>query len=78
MKILHGTWIPDETFELIAAGGFYLWVETTEASQTKNSTTIHPNLLSSKDLETFLAQELGIKNPQSDGITTNYFLLPTV
>ncbi len=77
MKILHGTWIPDETFELIAAGGFYLWVETTEARKTKNSTTIHPYQLSSKDLEAFLSQELGLKNLQSDGITPKYFLLPT-
>ena len=78
MKILHGTWIPDETEELIQSGGFYLWVETTEASLTKNSTTIHPYQLSAKNLESFLGQELGIKNLQSDSITPKYFLLPTV
>ncbi len=77
MKILHGTWIPDETEELIAAGGFYLWVETTTARKTKNSTRIHPYQLSSKDLEAFLLEELGIKNLQSDAITPKYFLLPT-
>ncbi|WP_019504935.1 DEAD/DEAH box helicase [Pleurocapsa sp. PCC 7319] len=78
MKILHGTWIPDETEELIQSGGFYLWVEATEPKTTKNSKTIHPYQLSGKNLESFLAQDLGIKNLQSDGITPKYFLLPTV
>ena len=52
MKILHGTWIPDETENLIQSGGFFLWVETTEFWKPKNS-TIHPDQLSSKDLEAF-------------------------
>ena len=77
MKILHGTWIPDETEELIAAGGFYLWVETTEARKTKNSTTIHPYQLSAPDLAAFLGQDLGVKNLQPDAIAPKYFLLPT-
>ena len=76
MKILHGTWIPDETEELIAAGGFYLWVETTEVKKIKNSTA-HPFQLSNKDLEVFLAQILGIKNLRSDNLAPKYFLLPT-
>ena len=77
MKILHGTWIPDEKEELIQSGGFYLWVETTEPKTITNSKTIHPYQLSAKNLESFLAQDLGIKNLQSDGITPKYFLLPT-
>ncbi|MDJ0572747.1 MAG: DEAD/DEAH box helicase [Pleurocapsa sp. MO_192.B19] len=77
MKILHGTWIPDETEDLIQSGGFYLWVETTKPKTTKNSTTIHPYQLSAKNLEFFLAQDLGIKNIQADAITPKYFLLPT-
>ncbi len=77
MKILHGTWIPDETENLIQSGGFFLWVETTEFWKPKNS-TIHPYQLSSKDLEAFLGKDLGIKNLQSDAIVPKYFLLPTV
>ncbi len=77
MKILHGTWIPDETEELIQSGGFYLWVETTEARKTKNSTTIHPYQLSAPDLAAFLEQDLGVKNLQPDAIAPKYFLLPT-
>lgn len=77
MKILHGTWIPDETENLIQSGGFFLWVETTEFKKTKNS-KIHPYQLSRKDLEAFLVQGLGIKNLQSDAIVPKYFLLPTV
>lgn len=77
MKILHGTWIPDETEELIQSGGFYLWVETTAVKKTKKS-TIHPYQVSGKDLAGFLEQDLGIKNLQSDTITPKYFLLPTV
>ena len=77
MKILHGTWIPDETENLIQSGGFFLWVETTEFWKSKNS-TIHPYQLTGKDLEAFLVQDLGIKNLQSDAIVPKYFLLPTV
>ena len=77
MKILHGTWIPDETEELIQSGGFYLWVETTKVKKTKNSTKNHPDQLSGKDLAAFLEQDLGIKNLQPDTITSKYFLLPT-
>ena len=77
MKILHGTWIPEKTEEFIAAGGFYLWVETTKVKQTKKSTETYPDRLSNKDLAVFLEQDLGIKNIQSDAITPKYWLLPT-
>ena len=76
MKILHGTWIPNETEDLIQSGGFYLWAESTVAKKTK-STTIHPHQLSAQDLAAFLTQELGLKNLQPDAITPQYFLLPT-
>ena len=78
MKILHGTWIPEETEDLIQSGGFYLWVETTKVKKTKNSIKTYPDRLSSKDLLVFLGQDLGIKNLQPDAITPKYFLLPTV
>ena len=68
MKIIHGTWIPEDTEELIQSGGFYLWVETTVVKKTRKSTT-HPYQLSAKDL--------GIKNLQVDAVTPKYFLLPT-
>jgi hypothetical protein len=77
MKILHGTWIPDEAKELIQSGGFYLWVETTAVKKTKKSKT-HPYQVSGKDLAGFLGQDLGVKNSQVDTITPKYFLLPTI
>lgn len=76
MKILHGTWIPNETEEFIQSGGFYVWVETTKLKKRKNS-TIHPYQLSTKDLAAFLERDFGIKNLQTDVITPKYFLLPT-
>ena len=76
MKILHGTWIPDETEELIQSGGFYLWVETRSVKKTKNSTKIHSHYLD-QDLVGFLEQGLGIRSPELDAITPKYFLLPT-
>ncbi|MEM7594290.1 MAG: ATP-dependent helicase, partial [Cyanobacteria bacterium P01_A01_bin.83] len=77
MKILHGTWIPEETEGLIQSGGFYLWVETTKVKQSKKSTKIYPARLTGKDLAVFLEQDLGIKNLQSDAIEAKYWLLPT-
>ena len=76
MKILHGTWIPEETKELVQSGGFYLWVETTKVRKTKKSTEIYSDRFSDKDLVAFLG-DLGIKNLQSDAITPKYWLLPT-
>ncbi len=37
MKILHGTWIPDRSHEFIQRGNFYIWVETTETTQTAST-----------------------------------------
>ena len=76
MKILHGTWIPDETEELIQSGGFYLWVETKSVKKTKSSGNNYGDLLCDRDLAAFLEQ-LGIQNLQPETITTKHFLLPT-
>ncbi len=77
MKILHGTWIPDNTEDFIQSGGFYLWVETTEAKKRTKSSQIHPFQLAQADLESFLQTELGIKKLAEDAISPRYFLLPT-
>ena len=77
MKILHGTWIPDNTGDFIQSGGFYLWVETTEAKKRKKSSQIHPFQLPQADLESFLQNELGIKKLSEEAIIPRYFLLPT-
>ena len=81
MKILHGTWIPDSDTEFTQSGGFYLWVEITQAKKNQKSTQIHPRQLPKDALDSFLSQELGIKPPPysqlAESIETKYFLLPT-
>ena len=77
MKILHGTWIPEEKEEFILSGGFYLWVETIKVKQTKKSIETYPDRLAGKDLAVFLERDLGIKNLQSDAIEPKYWLIPT-
>ena len=37
MKILHATWIPQNTDEYEQNGAFYLWVETIAASRGKKA-----------------------------------------
>jgi SNF2 family DNA or RNA helicase len=88
MYILHGTWIPEATDSFIQTGQFYLWVETAEPTQ-RRQTGIHPNHLSAKDLLQFWTDTLGLeplvpKNPSyynkpnvAEVIQTNHFLLPT-
>ena len=79
MKILHGTWIPDET-AFIQKGAFYLWVETTEPSHKHTSSrAIHPCQLGRDELEAFLDNELGVKpgRPLEQLISPRYFLLPS-
>jgi SNF2 family DNA or RNA helicase len=79
MKVIHGTWIPDASTGYIQQGSFYLWVETPinyEGHQQK----IHPGHLNKNDLERFLIQELGFKEPAaiiSQRISPKYFALPT-
>ena len=79
MKILHGTWIPNET-AFIQKGAFYLWVETTEPSHKHTSSrAIHPCQLGRDELEAFLDNELGVKSgrPLEQLISPRYFLLPS-
>ena len=82
MKILHGTWIPQPGEEFIQQGAFYIWVETTEKKQFRQSTQRHPRQIPAADLATLLSTELGIKPPLprqlQDLISPQYFLLPTV
>ena len=82
MKILHGTWIPQPGEEFIQQGAFYIWVETTEQKQFRQSTQRHPRQIPAADLATLLSTELGIKPPLprqiEDLISPQYFLLPTV
>jgi SNF2 family DNA or RNA helicase len=84
MNILHGTWIPQPEGEFIQKGAFYLWVETIEATKKRKiAQNSHPSQLFKDDLETFVAQVLGIKgelrsHPIAEQITPQYFLLPSV
>ena len=82
MKILHGTWIPQSGEEFIQQGSFYIWVETTEQKQFRQSTQRHPRQIPAADLATLLSTELGIKPPLprqiEELISPQYFLLPTV
>jgi SNF2 family DNA or RNA helicase len=83
MKVIHGTWIPDEESNYIQSGKFYLWVETSFSKKRpgKSKQRIHLNHLDSKDLRVFLRQELGIKEHESimeQRIFSKYFALPTV
>jgi SNF2 Helicase protein len=77
VKILHGTWIPEDESQFIRTGGFYLWVETTQKKKAKDTTSqIHPHHLQQADLELFLNNVLGIK-PSAEAISPKSFLLPT-
>ncbi|MGL6281430.1 MAG: hypothetical protein ACRC2J_03380, partial [Microcoleaceae cyanobacterium] len=64
MKILHGTWIPQENDQFIQKGTFCLWVETAPSQRrqtrkkqnvsensSENFPALHPHHLLSKDLE---------------------------
>ncbi len=81
MRILHGTWIPQNEDGFIQNGAFYLWVETTETHSSNRAETIHPRHLSGEELVTFLSEELGIKSPSPQPLKTDispkYFLLPS-
>ncbi|MCZ6679915.1 MAG: DEAD/DEAH box helicase [Candidatus Poribacteria bacterium] len=62
MKILHGTWIPENTDDYQQHGAFYLWVETIVANRGRKATNDHPHSLKPKPLEDFLKDELGLKD----------------
>lgn len=81
MRILHGTWIPNEETDFIQSGSFYLWVETQLSQKSyTNSQQIHPGHLVKSELIAFLVQELGIKEHNTQfvqHISPKYFALPT-
>ncbi|NJR18720.1 MAG: DEAD/DEAH box helicase [Calothrix sp. CSU_2_0] len=80
MKIIHGTWIPSANADFMAAGSFFLWVETTVTKTNNKKIKIHPGHLDKKELIAFITQELGINtNPVEleRRIVPQYFALPT-
>ncbi|PSF30498.1 ATP-dependent helicase [Aphanothece hegewaldii CCALA 016] len=82
MKILHGTWIPEASYEFIQTGNFYLWIETSTPKNRKNQpANRHRGQLAKEELALFLANELGLvcssNSPTSREITSKYFLLPS-
>jgi SNF2 family DNA or RNA helicase len=82
MKVIHGTWIPEDSGGYIQPGSFYLWVETSDFPKRKGKSqaSIHPAHLASNELGAFLSQEIGIKDSAAtiqQGISSKYFALPT-
>lgn len=81
MKILHGTWIPNNTSEFIRQGQFYLWVETIPKPSRKKPSLRHPAHLEKAELAEFLRANLGIPELCQNGIKnrifSQYFILPT-
>jgi hypothetical protein len=61
MNVIHGTWIPNDTFDFIQSGNFYLWVES-DGVQKPISHTLHPQHLPEKACLDFLKNVLGV-NP---------------
>jgi SNF2 family DNA or RNA helicase len=83
MKVIHGTWIPDDSDNYIDPGSFCLWVETSSLTKrkSKSQSQIHPAHLASEELGIFLSQEIAIKDSAASirqGISPKYFALPTV
>jgi SNF2 family DNA or RNA helicase len=84
MHIIHGTWIPDDSYEFIRKGAFCLWIETDTPLVRRRSRNdaVHPGHLMQKELATFLLEKLGFQAPVSGALEsafcTKYFLLPTV
>ncbi|MFM2311699.1 MAG: hypothetical protein RLZZ04_975, partial [Cyanobacteriota bacterium] len=85
MKVIHGTWIPEDSGNYIQPGSFYLWVETSSPTKRKGKSRpsihpIHPAHLAADELGAFLSQELGIKDSIAtikQNISSKYFVLPT-
>src|SRR4051794_13330712 len=83
MRIIHGTWIPDDTGEFVQRGAFYLWVETDAPPGTarRQADADHPRHLAHTALASFLAETLGLREtvPGSlaQALSRKYFLLPT-
>lgn len=80
MKVLHGSWIPNQYSDFVQSGAFYLWVETPINNKKRTHTQVHPGHLSSLELLNFLTQTLGIKETEAQlkqRICSKYFALPT-
>jgi SNF2 family DNA or RNA helicase len=77
MRILHGTWIPDEPSDFTRAGAFYVWVEIPAVKKRQKKSSIHPGHLAQSELEAFLVEQLGITVSQSQ-LQARYFILPTI
>ncbi|MGA7934962.1 MAG: hypothetical protein WCA35_15555 [Kovacikia sp.] len=84
MKVLHGSWIPQETDNFIQSGSFYLWVETLEQKRARpKQPNLHNRSLREDELEAFLQDSLGIQDPPfpkfaiKTSISTKFFALPT-
>ncbi|BAY41213.1 putative helicase (plasmid) [Nostoc sp. NIES-2111] len=80
MKVLHGSWIPNQCSDFVQSGAFYLWVETPINNKKRTHTQVHPGHLSSVELINFLTQTLGLKETEAQlkqRICSKYFALPT-
>ena len=86
MKILHGTWIPDQSGDFFQGGNFYIWVELTETKeiatakrkssrQKANSEQLAPKHSASlfePELKAFLFNDLGIKDELLQEVKNRY------
>ena len=71
MKILHGTWIPENTQAFIQSGQFYLWVESSEQRQRSQQDPkeeasippikLHPRQPSPQDILHWFKDDIGLK-----------------
>ncbi len=83
MRIIHGTWIPDDAGEFVQRGAFYLWVETDTPPGTprRRADADHPRHLAHTALATFLTEMLGLRETVPGALARalfrKYFLLPT-
>ena len=83
MRIIHGTWIPDDAGEFVQRGAFYLWVETDAPPGTarRHADADHPRHLAHTALATFLTETLGLRESVpgalARALSKKYFLLPT-
>ena len=77
MKIIHGTWIPENNQSFIQDGQFSIWIETDEAVATHKKTHTHPHHLQQSECADFLKQELAYDSVSKHLITLQTIKLPT-
>ena len=65
MKVIHGTWVPQEASGFLQEGGFFIWIETPENTDSREPGAYSVSL-SEEDLKKCLIEELGL--------TSTYFL----